>query len=104
MTLIGDITQPTARKRHVCWWCGEAIPPGDRYSRWAWHDGYTIQAIRAHPECRAAWATLGHGDDEIHFGEFARGCCCESGRCKCSTKQDAVWAALQLSPDRKTES
>jgi len=57
------------RKEHRCFWCGEAIPPGQTYARWRWVDGRDISAIKMHPEC----AKVSAGQDEIYPYEHKRG-------------------------------
>lgn len=73
-----------ARKPHRCYWCGEAINPGDTYVRWAWAGDDGVTTIHCHPECEAAWATLGWDQNEVGFAEYSRGCTCENGRCECA--------------------
>ena len=62
MTQIGDTTHQTARKPHVCWWCGETIETGERYVRWLWKDGNTCLPTKVHNECKRAWDSLDHDD------------------------------------------
>jgi hypothetical protein len=76
-----------ARKAHVCWWCGEAIERGSRYATWACVDSGILR-VKVHLECHAAWNDLEYFDNEVvGFGEFARGCCCAAGQCKCGSNQ-----------------
>jgi len=86
--LIGEVTAQTARKAHVCWWCGEQIEPGDEYTRWLWKDAGDVQPVKTHRECREAWSTLPYGENEVEFGEFCRGCTCERGACRCEKARD----------------
>jgi hypothetical protein len=44
-----------ARTRKLCFWCGEAIEPGDLFDQWTWVDRH-IERIQVHPECREAWS------------------------------------------------
>lgn len=44
----------TARKRHRCLWCGEAILPGSTYSRYFWSDGGDAGDVKMHGECLLA--------------------------------------------------
>jgi hypothetical protein len=81
--MLGDVSNPTARKEHVCFWCGEAIAVGESYFRWTWVSDAAVETIKTHPECREAWSTLPPGDDEVPFAEFSRGCTCERGHCVC---------------------
>lgn len=79
--VIAEVT-PVARKDHSCWWCGETINKGDRYSGWTWVDGGSAMRIRVHPECGAAWRTIDDPED-IPEAMFSRGCHCDHGNCKC---------------------
>ena len=82
---FGTKTQ-TARKQHVCYWCGEKIIPGEKYTSWCWVDYGSFDSVKVHPECKAAWDSLEHYEsDEIGFAEFCRGCKCEQGFCTCKT-------------------
>lgn len=80
--MLGDVTTPKARKDHSCFWCGEIIFQHETYARWTWKND-VVETIKVHTECREAWSKLPACDNEIWFGEFCRGCTCESGRCKC---------------------
>lgn len=50
--MIGD-TCPVARKAHRCDYCGEDIPRGQRYRRWAWVADGACSTVRAHIACDA---------------------------------------------------
>jgi len=85
---IGSTTTPIARKRHQCWWCGESIEPGTKYVRWLCKDGDVVQ-VKVHPECCIAWDSLSFSEvQEVHLGEFNRGCTCEHGYCRCPAQQE----------------
>ncbi len=80
MVVIG-YRKSTARKTHICYWCGEAINPGDAYQRWAWVDGSDFTPIKVHSECSEAWGEA--ASDEGGFyecgpAEHCRGCTCEA--------------------------
>ena len=81
--IIGYKPSVKARKPHKCWWCGEAINPGDVYARWVDFDLGHACTIRCHPECEATWGTLDEVDSLRGFAECARGCTCENGACEC---------------------
>ena len=49
MTAVG-VQERTARRSHLCDYCGEEIPRGQRYRRWAWVDGH-VCTVRAHLAC-----------------------------------------------------
>jgi len=83
MPMIGSVTTPRARKEHECWWCGEKIRVGEQYSRWLWKESEDVEAIKVHPECNEAWAGSSDVEDGVPFGEFSRGCECQSGFCSC---------------------
>ena len=52
-TLLSD-SEPAARKRHRCSWCGQRIEAGSVYTRTVGiHDG-DFQVGKFHPECDAA--------------------------------------------------
>lgn len=76
-----------ARKRHACYWCGQAILPGEEYIHWAWFDRGRVDAVQVHPECWEAWNRLAPLDpyvaDEVGFADFSRGCTCGWGQCVC---------------------
>ena len=85
-----DPTTQRARKVHRCWWCAERIEVGSTYVKWTTLDGtsfrdtYAWLTVKCHPECDAAWGTLNSIDaEEVNFGDYARGCTCEHGRCEC---------------------
>lgn len=44
----------SARKSHICDWCGQRINVGDTYQRWRWFINGDAGTGRAHPECREA--------------------------------------------------
>ena len=50
--VIGD-THPVARKPHQCGYCLDIIPPGQRYTRWAWASDGGCSTVRAHIACNA---------------------------------------------------
>lgn len=73
-----------ARTRSPCDWCGQTINIGEPCETYgAVQDGDAFHA-RMHPECFAAIP------DEPHLpwspGDFERGCCCQSGDCRCANK------------------
>ena len=76
-------TRPTARKPHRCDWCGEWIPAGEQYVHDRGVFDRCIQVTRMHRECYAAMLKLDDPADGYEPYSFARGCCCERGRCKC---------------------
>lgn len=85
-TLLNQ-TEPVARKRHVCDYCGEAILRGHRYVRTAGVGDEGFTDWKTHPECEDAMQSL--WDDNILMSdegcppfEHARGTTCESG-CRC---------------------
>ena len=45
-----------ARKIHACHWCPDPIEPGSLYDSWAWADTDSLNRVKVHPECAAAWA------------------------------------------------
>lgn len=47
-------SQPTARKAHRCFWCGESILKGEKHSKVAGKFEGEFQSIRLHNECSAA--------------------------------------------------
>lgn len=72
--VIGSETVQKARKLYSCWWCGEAIKPGDTYARWIWKD-LGLSVIRVHHECKLAWheeARLDGGVYECGFADHKR--------------------------------
>ena len=75
------------RKPRVCYWCGTAIE--GRHVVWCCIDGGKAEQVRCHEECGAAWSEAANGPErdyyrhDVGFGEHARGCCCEPGRCEC---------------------
>ena len=83
MTILGDKTTATARKQYQCWWCGCGIQIGDKYVRWIWKDGSRVpMRINVHDDCHEAWQDL--QPDDVMEGEFARGCTCANGDCRCA--------------------
>lgn len=44
-------SNPLARKKHKCSWCGEAICPGERYERNVGNYCGELQTSKFHPEC-----------------------------------------------------
>jgi hypothetical protein len=78
--------ETVARKRHLCYWCGEPICVGEKYASWTWIDD-CIETIRVHMECRDAWHRAACDQSDIYYecghGEHCRGCTCERGRCEC---------------------
>ena len=80
---IGNATTRVALKQHYCWWCGEKIEPGEEYYRWVWKDDGELLPTKVHPECRVAWSKLPYDEAEVEQGEFARGCLCQHGNCRC---------------------
>jgi predicted RNA-binding Zn-ribbon protein involved in translation (DUF1610 family) len=86
MSVLGEVLEPVARKRHVCFWCGERIAIGEKHARWAWADCGSVATVRVHAECRKAWdgaAADNGGWYEADPHEHTRGCACEKGRCEC---------------------
>jgi hypothetical protein len=79
--MIGNCT-PVAGKIHTCYWCGQKILKGEKYSRWTWVDGGNASTIKAHMECATAWGGI-YENDNVAFGEHCRGCDCEKGHCIC---------------------
>jgi hypothetical protein len=70
----------TARKRHICAWCGEPIEPGETYHRetvWGEDGPHTW---KAHPECDRAWHEVPDDwqeaiADQLAIGDYRqRGC------------------------------
>lgn len=79
---------PKARKAHVCYWCGEAINIGERYSQWTWIED-SVDRVRTHNECKDAWDSLDYWEaQEVTAGDFNRGCTCERGECRCVKKTE----------------
>jgi len=73
-----------ARKRHICDWCGEAILPGQPYTKLAGRhfDGFT--AAKLHPECLAVLP-----DEEWEPRVNNRGCDCGNDEhCEKCRKRD----------------
>ena len=70
----------SARKRHRCDWCGEAIDIGTSYRRSRCVDVRDAWTYRAHPECEEAASTFMSYDLEClpHMG-MGRGCIHERG-------------------------
>ena len=49
-----DVVVKSARKPHICDWCGTRILIGESYVKWCWiYDKATT--VRAHCECLAAF-------------------------------------------------
>lgn len=67
-------TVQKARKQYSCWWCGEAINPGDTYARLVCKDrGLSVTMV--HLECELAWyekARLDGGVYECGFADHKR--------------------------------
>ena len=85
--VVGRAQERVARKQHVCYWCGELILPMERYTRWAWADEGTVDTVKVHVECNAAWRLLHPFDAEcVGFATFARGCLCANNECECDKK------------------
>ncbi len=76
-------TRPKARKPHRCDWCGEGISVDEQYVRSSGVFDDRIQITHMHRECYAAMLKLDDPDDGYEPYSFARGCCCERGRCEC---------------------
>lgn len=56
--VLGFTLIQKSRKDHVCEWCGQAIPKGDSYFRWAWaEDGY-CSAVKCHLLCYEAYLSM----------------------------------------------
>lgn len=71
----------TARKRHLCNWCSEAIQPNERYQGWTQFDNDGIQNIRLHTECSDAFEELMLLKNMVEGDSFnndnPRGCNCD---------------------------
>lgn len=64
-TLLSE-SWPVARKAHLCIWCGEGIPVGEkhRHERSIYEGNF--QDHRWHMECDQAWTILcSHGEQEF---------------------------------------
>jgi len=81
MTVLSE-SNPIARNEHTCYWCGEKILPGERYTRWASIDFGEFFFTKVHRECADAWHSL-HPDDFVDEHGQCRGCICERGDCRC---------------------
>jgi predicted RNA-binding Zn-ribbon protein involved in translation (DUF1610 family) len=70
VSVLGDVTTHTARKRHQCSSCEEMIEPGETYLRWVWVCGRDVFVCKMHPECEAMHqaAAAARGDHEWEFG------------------------------------
>jgi len=79
-----NYSEQIAKKKHICWWCGEAIKAGEKYARWRYADAGECLPVLCHEECKEAWKNLDCSErDCVGFAEFNRGCTCEHGWCKC---------------------
>ena len=67
-------TNPRARKRHQCHWCGDQIEIGEKHSAQKCVDNGSAYTVRMHAECDEAfkeyWKGLEsweqYGEDPIH--------------------------------------
>jgi len=77
MTTHLSTETPTARKEHVCDWCGEKILRGEQYSRWNGIFEGDFQSNPLHTECDKAAQVYFHDIASIGDGyepcSFKRG-------------------------------
>lgn len=68
----------SARKKHGCSWCGEAIGLLESYCRYRWFCGSDATTVKLHEECLEALDEDVAENGEIEFfpGENRRGCNC----------------------------
>lgn len=53
MPAMSQVLTHVAIKQHRCSWCGEAINPGETYSRYRYWDRDEAGTVKMHPECDA---------------------------------------------------
>lgn len=69
MSDFGNLTTPTARKRHRCDWCYGPIPAGEKYTRWEGVFDGRWQSNAMHEECHDTLMSDESGDYEYIPGE-----------------------------------
>lgn len=75
----------SAKKNHVCSWCGTLIEEGTSYARWRWFYCGDVGTNKMHAECKSAYDrffTL-TGEDEWYPFSYKRGCICANGEDYC---------------------
>lgn len=75
METFGSETR-TARKTHLCIYCGAHVKPGEKYHRWAWSDCGRVFSACCHAQCwMMSGAIYRYDDDEVwDWGEFRAAC------------------------------
>ena len=82
----------TAKKYHVCDWCGGKIDPGERYAKWSWFDDGTATTVKSHLVCLDA-ANRTHYPEEAWFNrDQPKGCDCGFDRLCCGMRPSALTA------------
>ena len=70
----------SAKKKHLCSWCGQAIESGSEYVKYRFFDGGDCGTVKEHPECYQAMHEMpAHymPDDGFTPGDHPRGCWCD---------------------------
>jgi hypothetical protein len=63
-------TEPTARKKHTCEWCGEVIEVGEKHEKNAGISDGDFQSWRAHKECIHMMGCIQQEDESFFDNEF----------------------------------
>lgn len=69
-------TKPTAKRRHTCDACGQAIEPGEQYAYIAYKWEGEFYVTKQHLECREAECSIAQekglygGEDWIHLNDL----------------------------------
>ena len=83
-TLLSD-SEPKARKKHCCQWCGESILVGETYYRYSGLCDNDFQSTAMHLECKDAMWRNDAYDDELPPFEMVRG--------KTEQESEEIWEA-----------
>jgi len=75
MSFVCDKGSVTARKQHLCWYCGQHIEIGEKHGVRVGESYGDFWAMRFHPECDQYATDNKWGEDEFEAhepGEFTR--------------------------------
>ena len=79
-----------SQKVRQCSWCGTDIAVGEPYHGYTYRNGKDSDRVTLHLCCHEAMQTLAREEGgwvEWTPGVFEKGCCCQSGDCRCDKEQ-----------------